>query len=164
MRVYLATSMSGLADLLDIGAVDASIGYAVTPALREWYVEGDAEELEYAAMTVAARASLRLLAEDPDAKPRRVVLATEVPDSNARPAVDVERAAVRLTVPTPMSMVVAAHVDDRAAEEDVRRAIAALDRAAAGDEDARLLVDGVEDHELAWYAAQEIGPLVELEA
>ena len=33
----------------------------------------------------------------------------------------------------------------------------------AGDEDAQFLVDGVEDHELGWYAAQEIGPLVELE-
>ena len=32
--------------------------YAVTPALREWYAEGDAEELEYAALQEAARASL----------------------------------------------------------------------------------------------------------
>jgi hypothetical protein len=60
--------------------------------------------------------------------------------------------------------VVSAHVDDRAAEDDVRRAVAALAAADRGDEDAQFLVDGVEDHELGWYAAQEIGPLVELEA
>ena len=39
----------------------------------------------------------------------------------------------------------------------------ALAAAEAGDEDARFVVDGVEDHELAWYAAQELGVLVELE-
>ena len=54
-------------------------GFAVTPALREAYASGDAEELEYAAMTEAARASLRLLAADPAAPPRRVVLAAEMP-------------------------------------------------------------------------------------
>ncbi len=41
--------------------------------------------------------------------------------------------------------------------------LAALPAADAGDEDAQFLVDGVEDHELGWFAAQEIGPLVELE-
>ena len=39
-------------------------GFAVTPALREWYSSGDEEELEYVAMTHAARASLRLLHGD----------------------------------------------------------------------------------------------------
>jgi hypothetical protein len=41
--------------------------------------------------------------------------------------------------------------------------VVALRAADAGDEDARFVVDSVEDHELAWYAAQEIGVLVELE-
>src|SRR5690606_30974356 len=57
--------------------VDAPTAFAVTPALREWYANGDSEELEYAALTHAARASLRLLAEDPDAPPRRVVVAAD---------------------------------------------------------------------------------------
>jgi len=163
MRVYLATTMSGLAELLAAGSVDAPVGYAVTPSLREWYVEGDAEELEYVALTIAARASLRLLAGDPSARPRRVVLAAEVPDASVRPAPDIERAAVRLAGPVLFSAVVSAHVDDATAEDDVRRGAAGLDDADAGDEDAQFLVDGVEDHELGWYAAQEIGPLVELE-
>ena len=37
--------------------------FAVTPALRERYASGDLEELEYVAMTHAARASLRLLSQ-----------------------------------------------------------------------------------------------------
>lgn len=163
MRVYLASTLAGLAALLETGALDAPVTYAVTPSLREWYVEGDAEELEYAALTIAARASLRLLAGDPSTRPRRVVLAAEVPDPDARPAPEVERAAVRLTGPVPVSAVVSAHVDDAAAEDAVRRAADALPAADAGDPDAQFLVDGVEDHELGWYAAQEIGPLVQLE-
>jgi hypothetical protein len=41
--------------------------------------------------------------------------------------------------------------------------VAALPAADAGDEDAQFVVDAVEDHELGWFAAQEIGPLVELD-
>jgi len=164
MRVYLATTMSGLARLLADESLESPTAHAVTPGLREWYVEGDAEELEYAALTTAARASLRLLADDPAVPPRRVVVVAEVADATARPAPDVERAAVRLADPVPLRAVVSAHVDDAAAEDDVRRALAALTAADAGDEDAQFLVDGVEDHALGWYAAQEIGPLVELGA
>ena len=163
MRVYLATTMTGLARLLEDGSVEAPVAHAVTPALREWYVEGDAEELEYAALTNAARAALQQLAADPAAPSRRVVLAAEVADAAARPAPDVERAAVRLAGPVALRDVVSAHVDDADATDDVRRAVAVLPAADAGDEDAQFIVDGVEDHELGWYAAQEIGPLVELE-
>jgi hypothetical protein len=163
MRVYLATTLSGLAKLLADGSVEVPIACAVTPALREWYVEGDAEELEYAALTHAARASLHQLAADPAAPARRVVLAADVADDAARPAPDVERAAVRLAGPVALRDVVSAHVDDADAAEDVRRAVGALPAAEGGDEDAQFLVDGVEDHELGWFAAQEIGPLVELE-
>ena len=163
MRVYLAMTMRGLANLLVEESVDAPVAHAVTPALREWYVEGDAEELEYAALTIAARSSLHEIAGDPTAPARRVVLVAEIPDAVARPAPDIERAAVRLARPVPLLDVVSAHVDDEAAADDVRRAVAVLGAANAGDEDAQFVVDGVEDHELGWFAAQEIGPLVELE-
>lgn len=163
MRVYLPASLPRLGAALSAGSVDADVAYAVTPALREWYVEGDLEELEYAATSAAARASLRLLARDDDASPRRVVLAADVPDGSARPAPEVDRAAVRLGAPVPFAKVVSAHVDDHAAEGDVRAALGLLAAADAGDEDARFVVDGVEDHELAWFAAQEINALVELE-
>ena len=121
MRVYLPTTMTGLRTVLDAGEVDVEVGYAVTPALREWYVEGDQEELEYAATAAAARASLRLIAMSGTPQggdlPRRVVLAAEVPEGQARPAGDLgasDRAAVRLAGPLPLRLVDAALVDDPA--------------------------------------------------
>jgi hypothetical protein len=92
-----------------------------------------------------------------------VVLAADVPDQSVRPDPGADRAAVRLTERVPLSAVVSAHVDDAAAEDDVRRAAAALPAADNGNEDALFLVDGVEDHDLGWYAAQEIAVLVALE-
>lgn len=164
MRVFLPLTGTGLRDLLAAGAdatVPADVGYAVTPSLREWYVEGDQEELEYAATLAAARASLRLVAGRPaEGSARRIVLAVEVADGDARPDLSLDRAAVRLAAPVPVSAVVSAHVDDAAAEPDVRRAVAALPAADSGDEDARWVVDAVEDHELAWYAAQELDSLL----
>jgi hypothetical protein len=165
MRVYLAATLPRLSAALDSGQFEQDVAYAVTPALREWYVEGDAEELEYAAAAAAARASLQLLADasSGERSARRVVVAADVPDAAVRPAPDVDRAAVRLGAPLPMSQVVSAHVDEANARDDVRRALGALDAAQSGDQDARFLLDCVEDHELAWYAAQELGVLVELE-
>src|SRR6516162_567117 len=73
MRVYLPATLSTLACLLRAGEIGPAPvrGFAVTPALREWYATGDLEELEYVAMTHAGRASLRLLAADPGAPRRR---------------------------------------------------------------------------------------------
>ncbi len=166
MRVYVPSALARLAQVLEAGEVAAEVAYAVTPALREWYVEGDQEELEYSAMMAAARASLRLLADDPAAPSRRVVLAADIADGSARPVGRLDeddRAAVRLASPIPLGDVVSAHVDDHAAEPDVRAAAGALAAADAGDDDARFLVDGVEDHELAWFSVQELNALVELE-
>ena len=79
MRVYLPSTLPGLRRLLEQGEVGPAPlpGYAVTGALREWYAEGDEEELEYAALSLAARASVRLLDVDPDAPRRRVVVVVE---------------------------------------------------------------------------------------
>jgi hypothetical protein len=154
-------TLPALAAALHAGSVEAPLAYAVTAALREWYTEGDEEELEYAATTAAARASLRRLAGTES--PRRAVLAADVPDSSVRPAPDVDRAAVRLRDPVDLSQVASALVDDPAAVPDVRQAVAALAAADAGDEDAVFTVDAVEDHELGWYAAQELSALVQLE-
>jgi len=168
VRVYLPTTMAGLRAALAGGSLDAPTGYAVTPALREWYVEGDLEELEYAASSAAARASLRMVA---DGVPRRVVLAAELPDGRVRPTgsptgspAGEDRAAVAVDGPVDLSLVESALVDDPDAADDVRAAVAALPGADAGDDDAAFVVDGVDDHELGWYAAQELAVLVELES
>jgi hypothetical protein len=165
MRVYLPSTLPALAAALaggEVGPVPL-VAYAVTPALREWYSDGDLEELEYAAMTAAARASLRLLAEAPEAPPRRVVLAAELPDDlvsyqpgDAAMATEGERALVRLASPVPLKKVASGHVDDVVASPAVKAALEALPAADAGDEDARFVVDGAEGHELMWYAVQEL--------
>ena len=159
MRVYLPCTVRRLRAYLDAAEVDVPVGYAVTPALREWYVEGDAEELEYAAGAAAARASLRLLAAGDD-EPRRVVLAAEVPDDGVQPVPGDDRAAVRLPGPVPLRQVESALVDDPSAADDVRRSMAALAAADAGDDDAAFVVESVEDHELGWWAVQELPALV----
>ena len=159
MRVFLPSTLPDLAQALDVGQVGPGPrpGFAVTPALREAYASGDEEELEYAALNEAARASLRLLAADPGAPARRVVLAAEVPADQVRwDSTDDEPARVVLGQPVPMGWLAAAHVDDAEAGADVRRAAEALPAADAGDEDAQFTVDGAEGHELGWYATQEL--------
>ena len=81
MRVFLPSTLPALAQALQAGQLGNGPvpGFAVTPALREAYASGDEEELEYAALSEAARASLRMLAEDPAAPARRVVLAADIP-------------------------------------------------------------------------------------
>lgn len=162
-RVYLPTTLAGLRAALEAGSVDAVSGFAVTPALREWYAEGDLEELEYVASGAAARASLRLLAARDGSTPRRVVLAVELADDLARPDPGIDRAAVRLTGPVPWRAVESALVDDPSAGDDVRSALTALPAADAGNDDAQFVVDAVDDHELGWYAVQELPALVALE-
>jgi hypothetical protein len=162
MRVYLPSTLSGLAGILRDRKLEPAplTGYAVTPALREWYASADLEELEYAAMSDAAKESLRLLAADPDAPSRRVVIVAEVPDDAVAHAGDVmdadDRALVRVTRPVPFDRIVSGHVDDAEAEADVRAARAAIASADAGDDDARFTVDGAAGHELLWYATQEL--------
>jgi hypothetical protein len=160
MRVYLPFTLPTLAKLLADAKTGAPPlrGFAVTPALREWYSSGDEEELEYVAMTQAARASLRLLHGDPAAAHRRVVLAAEVPGEQVAAVAGFdEPALVEVKVPIGLADVVSGHIDDPLAMADVSAAIAALAAADGGDEDARFTVDGAEGHELLWYATQELG-------
>ncbi|MFF0228033.1 DUF6912 family protein [Streptomyces sp. NPDC004629] len=169
MRVYVPLTLPGLAEAHRTGELGTEplVAYAVTPALREWYLSDDIEELEYAALNRAALASLRLLAADPDAPRRRVVVAVEVPDGAAMPDPDrgLDPAAlgeVRVTGPVPLAKAAAVHVDAADAEDDVAAAVTALPAADDGDDDAQFVVDGAEDHELLWYATQEIPALVGL--
>jgi hypothetical protein len=164
MRVYLPSTFPALRALLDTGEVgDPPLpGYAVTGALREWYAEGDLEELEYAALTLAAKASVRLLDADPDAVRRRVVVVVEAPDDAVQLAPHVDRAAVRVSAAVPLRDVKAVHVDDASAIPDVTVAADEVIEADLGSEDAAFRVEQAEGHELAWYATQEIGPLLEL--
>ncbi len=163
MRVFLPCTLPTLAVVLasaEIGQPPLR-GFAVTPALRESYVSGDLEELEYTAMAQAARGSLRLLLDQPDAPPRRVVLAVEIADERiVKVTAPDEPAAVEIDGAVPVQLLVSGHVDDVRAADDIRAAVAALPKADEGDDDAMFTVDGAEGHELMWYASQELAFLV----
>lgn len=171
MRVYIPATLAMLARLVADGSLPAVSGtaFAVTPALRESYAHGDDDELAEVALAEAALASLRLLGaeaaeagEDADgALPtRRAVLVAEAAGATARP--DLDTAVVRLAGPVMIGDVVAAYVDNAAAEPAVLAAMAVIDDADLGDEDAELTVGDAADHDLAWYATQELPFLLDL--
>ena len=86
MRVFVPATFDMLGTLAKEGQmpVRSGIGFALTPALREFYTAGDDEEMSYAAFLEAARASLRLLTiGDEERFPhRRVVLSLDVEDAD----------------------------------------------------------------------------------
>ncbi len=160
MRVYLPSTIPAVRAVLDSRTVPASTGYAVTPALREWYAESGADEMEYAALLAAARASLRLLDVDPTAARRRVVLAVDVPDADVRIDDQADRGAVQVGGPVPIAELAAVHVDAPEAEADIAAAADAVIEADLGGTDAEFTVDSAEGHELLWYATQELDALL----
>jgi hypothetical protein len=159
MRVYLPATTSTLRELLDDGRIGPAplTAFAVTPALREWYLDDDVEELEYAAMLEAARGSLRLLDADPSAARRRAVLAADVPDDQVTVRDDLDRGVVHVARPVPLAAIASAHLDDADAEPTVARAVESIIAADLGDDGAQERVDDAEGHELSWYATQELG-------
>jgi hypothetical protein len=158
MRVYFPATTRTLRELVDRGELGPAplTGFAVTPQLRAWYRDSDVDELE------AARGSLRLLDQDPDAMPRRAVVAADVPDEQVTLRPDLDRAVVRVAMPVPMKLVAAVHVDGSEAEKAVAAAVAVVLEADLGSEDAKFVVDGAEGYDLLWYASQEVGPLLDL--
>jgi hypothetical protein len=184
VRVYIPATLAMLQRFVADGSMHALSGtaFAVTPTLRESYAEGDDDELAEVALREAAVASLRLLGaegalgagglpvregerSDPGSgtgglPPRRVVLVAEVAEAKPRP--DLDDAVVRLAGPVALADVIAAYVDNRSAEQAVLAAVDVVDAADMGDEDAELTVGDAQDHDLAWYATQELPFLLDL--
>jgi hypothetical protein len=164
MRVYVPATLAMLQQLVADGSLWPAGGtaFAVTPTLREAYAEGDDDELAEVALREAALASLRLLATGTSDQlpPRRAVLVADADEVTCRP--DLDDAVVRLGAPVAIDQVVAAFVDNASAEADVRAAMAVIDAADLGDEDAELVVGDAQDHDLAWYATQELPFLLDL--
>jgi hypothetical protein len=162
--VYVPATLAMLQQLVADRVLHARSGtaFAVTPTLREAYAQGDDDELADVALREAALASLRLLAGEGTSSmpPRRVVVEAEVGDLTLRP--DLDDAVVRLSGPIAFDDVIAAYVDNADAEAPVLAAIDAVDEADLGDEDAEFVVGDAQDHDLAWYAPQELPFLLEL--
>jgi hypothetical protein len=163
IRVYVPATVTLLAALHrdgELGPVPLA-AHAVTAALREWYAEGDDEELEYVAFTRAAQGALRLLRRDPAAPRRRVVISADVPAGTVlRDEAELGSSLVTLTSPVRLGAVAAIHLDGSAAAGDVAAAADVVEEALAGDPDAQFTVDSAEDHELEWYAVSELAALL----
>lgn len=172
MRVYIPATFDMLAELNAAGQLTARSGwgFAVTPALNEFYTSGDEEEIAHVAFLDAARASLRLLAtgeEGADAEAkfphRRVVISIDAEDSAVQTHPESGESVVKLSpAQFGMEQVAAIHVDIEDSEAETAKAIAAIDAADLGDEDAELTVGDAEDNYLAWYDPSELRFLVEL--
>jgi hypothetical protein len=171
-RVYIPATMAMLQTLVAEQRLTPVSGtaFAVTPALRESYAAGDDEELAEVAMAEAARASLRLIAAEredvadgaTDTKPvyLRAVIAADVEGVTPRP--DLDDAVVRLPGAVELADVASVHVDLSEAEPAIVKAVDVIDAADLGDEDAEFVLGDAEDHQLAWYATQELPFLLEL--
>lgn len=161
MRVYLPATVPMLRDWIAAGLATApGAAFGVTPTLREWYREGDAEELEHAASLLAAAASLHLLAADFAEPRRRVVLAVDVDDRDAVPVLD-QRGAIRLAGAVPVAKWASALVDDAAAEPVIDAAVALLRDSTAAADDVDFAIGEAEATELGWYAVQELPFLID---
>jgi len=143
VRVYIPSTLALLRQLVQAEGIGPE-PFSAHAAASD--VDADLEELEYEAMTAAAVDSLRLLG--PDDAPVRVVVAAEAVVSEDGP----DDTAVVVTKPVAFRDVVAVHVDSSDAADDVAAAVASPD-----DES---LAQRVLDHELGWYAVQELPELL----
>ena len=159
----MPTTVAGLAALHGTGRLAPApiSAHAVTPALRASWAGADDEELEYAVLMAAAFDSLQLIAAT-SGEPRRVVVVADVDDADVDDA-DVDpggdETAVVVAGEVLISRCSAVHVDDADAEGEIVLALGRLPEAAAGDERALADVSLVE-HELMWFATQEIPDLL----
>ena len=167
VRVFLPATFAMLTELEETGqlAARSGWGFTVTPALREFYTEGDEEEIEYSAFLEASMASLGLLAiGDEDKFPhRRVVISVDVDESVVTPKPAMGEPVVALHPATiTQDNLQAIHVDIEESEAATAKAIAAIDNADLGDEDAELAVGDALDNFMAFYDPTELPILVEL--
>jgi hypothetical protein len=154
LRVYLPLSRAALEAARATGRFGPAPlrGHAVTDEVRSELAGTDEEELEYAAMTAAALDSLLLLGPaDPQ---RRMVAAVDVPA--VEPAGGEAVSEVQVTAEVPLKRLAAVLADAPDAAEAVSAARAAL----SAGEDADEAVDRCLDHELGWYAVQELDDLL----
>jgi len=158
-RVYVPSSIDRLRELVVSGGLGPVpiLAHAVTDSLRSSMGDAGEEDWEYAALTAAALDSVGLIADDES--PRRVVLVAEA--DSVFPVAGAEVSLVEIAEVVPLRNVVAVHVDSEDAAADVSAAREAWSAAGEGDGAAVATLEQCLDHELGWFATQEIGDLIE---
>ncbi|NBO07925.1 MAG: hypothetical protein EBU43_01690 [Actinobacteria bacterium] len=156
MRIYVPSTFALATEWLAAGTFSVERAYAVTEALTEWYEQGEEEELEYVAASIAAKESLFLISrESIDPTFRRVVLAFDVPESLTGDEVE-PRGGITINGELNFAELQSALIDGDDALADVKSAAALMDRSLAGDGEAQFVVSQVEGHELLWFGPTEI--------
>lgn len=160
-RVYLPVTPQALRRSREHGGFRPPLhGHAVTDALAAELGSHDEEEQEYVAMQAAALDALTLLG--PDDQPRRMVAAVDVAAWTAAAGPGSAASLVEVTVPVPWRRLAAVHADSDDAADDVRAAVLALGQGGGEDgPEVGLAVERCLDHELGWYAVQELALLLE---
>ena len=149
VRVYLPATIT---DLADPDGLAPRRAHAVTGALSTALPHDDEEGREYAAQLAAADASVLLLAAQPAAPRRRVVVSADLAVQATRHVTDPDAApsAIEVVVTVAWSQVACVHVDEAAAEADVA---AAIDGELTAAE--RLV-----ERDLLWYDVSELAAFV----
>ncbi len=174
MRIYVPATLDELEGAVVAGAgarwdVPARRAHAVTPDLARELADEDDEGREYEAFLAAADDSLALVAARRAAVPLRVVVSLDVPDDEVTVADGAggadEPSAVDVAALTGVP-VVAVHVDEPEAADDVRAVLAAADEEndaeRSGDVGATSesalddALQRVTDRDLLWYDPTEI--------
>ena len=155
-RVYVPSTLGRLRAVVTADGLGPApfVAHAVTASVRDELADGGEEEWEYAAAAAAASSSLSLLTERD--LPRRVVIAVDVP-SVRRVGAD-DPTLVEVDEVVPMRRIAAVMVDSADAENDVS---AARDGLAEGAPDVDRMVERCLDHELGWWASQEVAVLLD---
>ena len=144
VRVYVAGSARLLGALKADGRLPGPLeACGVTADVRAALDGLDQEELEYAAFAEAAQRSLRLLEGGPM---RRVVIAADVVDA----APGEGFGGLVLAGGLELAQVAAVHAD----ATDAARAVAEARTGGPG------AMDAIDDHDLLWFATQEIDDLL----
>jgi hypothetical protein len=162
-RVYLPCTPRGLRYVVAAGGVGPAplLGHAATgtaPGGSSRAATGEDEESEYAAASAAAQSCLRLLADEEPA--RRIVLAVDVPTARAlhdEALTDSDADLVEVDEVVPWRRVAAVLADSAHAEPAVA---AARDARRSGSPDAAALAERCLEHELGWWATQEVDVLI----
>jgi len=154
-RVYVPSTLVRLRAIITADGIGPApfVAHAVTEALRAAYPDGGDEDWEYVASTAAAQSSLGMLRDDEPA--RRVVIAVDA--GSARAAGTQDPTVVDVDDAVPFRLIAAVLADSADAEADVA---AARDALASGSEAAPRLAERCLNHELGWWAAQELGALL----
>lgn len=143
MRVFVPGTVADLAHYSS-GHWEPERGYAVTERLMEISAFDDPDELAEQARDAAAEDSIVELGSR-----LRVVVVVDYPRADVTAVPDAHPAAVTVTGTVPPGGIACIFLDEEGAESDAKAA-------AAGDEDA---LERLEDRELLWYDATELGRL-----